>query len=1176
MKKSKITFVSMLLVVSMVLCAAVPGGLINMKKAKAADGLSDNHTSAPEAWGPVPSEGQLYYHKQEMAAFVHYGINAFTNQEWGSSDYKASQFNIRNADGSGGGSVDADQWVSVLKDAGFKRLILVAKHHDGFCFWPTKTTTHNVSNAPSNDDIVLKVSEACRSHDMDMGIYLSPWDMKADQEGNFGATYTAADAGSHTELIGKPNIDKYNNYYMTQLKELLGNPEYGGKDNRFVEIWMDGAKGWGKAQDYYFTDFHRDYWVDKYGLPYDPDRRSWRDVIHSEYNGHENENIVILAPYGDEVRWIGNEGGTAGVPCWSRINWDDQRDKFLRDNGENGDLQNHGDPNGVDWSVPETNTPIYDGGKWFFAGNSDGSPRWQPKSIRELARVYFDSVGRGTVLLLNASPGTDGKIDEAQAERFRQFGEDIRETFKKNLAKNATVNASSVRGNDIAFSPDNVLDDDYDTYWTMNDGQTTGTLTVDFDGEKTFDVVSIQEYIPLGQRISKYNVEAYYNGGWHVFGNENNCQTIGYKALVRGDITKATSIRINIKASQAVPLINSVGVYKAAPDFELNERINVPYDAEFIDDNDDAFSYDGDWNMAYDNEYENGTVSVSQSNGKENSVSFDFTGNRFYIVGNNRSQAGEITVEVDGKDAITWDISGSSSSKKDVLYASPNMAYGDHTVTIKTFDEIGFDGVYISDLGDKPVFSFEAEEYDVSKESPGIVIKVLREGAINTTSSVHFTTSPGSAVHGEVYETTDMDVVFAPGETVKKVKIKLFGTLKGEARKYFYIKLSVPDEDEALFGAYQSAKIMVTDVDLMENISEKIIPVMDSNVQLWKGETLRNYGASPVIKLLSVTGSALTSDGGEFGEAFTPGIENKDAKIGFVKYNLKQYIDKDITSAKLILSYQQKQMGGSGRDTVIAVKAGNDWVEGSGAESNEILLSDPSQGITWEFMPELQMDNKMYSNEFNVDTGESYDENVPDGKVVIDVTDCISDITKEDPFVSFALFERLGAQITFASKEGANKSVNTSPVIEITTKYTPPVYTYEEDDDIVSPGNKTDTGNTNPSVNPIGDKKTSDVTGTDGSVKVKKAAIKKIKKTSKTSVKITWKKVKGVSGYQISYTDKTKFKKAKSKNVSRKKTSVVIKKLKSKKTYRFRIRAYKKSNGKKVYGKYSAVKKIKL
>ncbi|MDE6636416.1 MAG: hypothetical protein K2K09_07440, partial [Lachnospiraceae bacterium] len=333
--------------------------------------------------------------------------------------------------------------------------------------------------------------------------------------------YTAAEAGDNRELIGKPDIDKYNNYYMTQLKELLGNPDYGGKDNRFVEVWMDGAKGWGKAQDYYFTDYHKDYWVEKYGLSRDANRTRWRNVIYSPYNGHYNENMVILAPYGEMVRWIGNENGTAGVPCWSKVNRADQRDKFLRDNGEDIHLQNHGDPEGIDWSVPETNTPIYEGGKSFYAENEDGTPKWEPKSIRELARVYFNSVGRGTVLLLNASPGTDGKIDKAQAARFKQFGEDIKETFKINLAKDSTVEAGSTRGNDIAYNPQNVLDGNYDTYWTMDDGETAGILTVNFDGEKIFDIVSIQEYIPLGQRISKYNVEAYYNGDWHAFGNES-------------------------------------------------------------------------------------------------------------------------------------------------------------------------------------------------------------------------------------------------------------------------------------------------------------------------------------------------------------------------------------------------------------------------------------------------------------------------------------------------------------------------------------------------------------------------------------------------------------------------------------------------------------------------------
>ena len=220
--------------------------------------------------------------------------------------------------------------------------------------------------------------------------------------------------------------------------------------------------------------------------------------------------------------------------------------------------------------------------------------------------------------------GTDGKIDEAQAARFKEFGEAIRETFKTDLAQGAQVVASSVRGNDIAFDPQNVLDGDYDTYWTMDDGQTQGTLTVYFDGEKTFDVVSIQEYIKLGQRISDYDVEAYYDGEWHTFGNPDECQTIGYKALVRGDITKAEAIRININESQAVPIINTVGVYKAAKDFELNERIDVPLDAEFIDDRSGSISYSGSWEKKDSSSNESGTLTVSGGNGGSYELSFEF------------------------------------------------------------------------------------------------------------------------------------------------------------------------------------------------------------------------------------------------------------------------------------------------------------------------------------------------------------------------------------------------------------------------------------------------------------------------------------------------------------------------------------------------------------------------
>jgi alpha-L-fucosidase len=224
------------------------------------------------------------------------------------------------------------------------------------------------------------------------------------------------------------------------------------------------------------------------------------------------------------------------------------------------------------WSIAEADTSIFANG--WFENHSPGQERNKVvKTMKELGDIYFESVGRGGVLLLNFGPNIFGVLSDVQVKRGKEFGDALRDTFALNYARGAAATATSHRGNSEKFSPANVLDGDYDTYWTMDDGKLTGAITIDLGESKSFDVVAIQEYIPLGQRVSRFKVEVYSNSAWAQFGDPGLQQTIGYKALVRGSVATASKVRVTVLESQAVPVINTIGIYKTAnKDFELQPR----------------------------------------------------------------------------------------------------------------------------------------------------------------------------------------------------------------------------------------------------------------------------------------------------------------------------------------------------------------------------------------------------------------------------------------------------------------------------------------------------------------------------------------------------------------------------------------------------------------------------
>lgn len=441
----------------------------------------------------VPSEKQIEYQKMELIGFIHFTVNTFTDREWGTGKEDPAIFNPS--------ELSTDQWVQVAKEAGMKQLIITAKHHDGFCLWPSKYTEHSVKNSPYKNgkgDIIGELAESCRKAGLKMGIYLSPWDMHEPKYGT----------------------DEYNGYYMNQLEELLTN--YG----TISELWMDGAKG-KNAKD----------------MEYDFD--GYRSLIY-----RLQPNALIFSDAGPDIRWIGNERGIAGETNWSMIN---------NDNIEIGKadqkLLNTGDPNGSNWLVGECDVSIRPG--WFYHASQDD----KVKTPQELVDLFYKSVGRNGTLLLNLPPDRRGLIHENDVASLKEFRAILDETFKTNLAKGAAVQASDVRLDHQKFSAQNIVDGNPDSYWAANDGVIQSTLTVTLPEDRLFDRIMLQEPIRFGQRIARFQVEVDINGKWQKV---TEATTIGYKRLLKITPVKTDKIRVTIMEANNTPAISNFGLYKAS------------------------------------------------------------------------------------------------------------------------------------------------------------------------------------------------------------------------------------------------------------------------------------------------------------------------------------------------------------------------------------------------------------------------------------------------------------------------------------------------------------------------------------------------------------------------------------------------------------------------------------
>lgn len=489
--------------------------------------IASGQTGTPATCGPVPSLNQLRWQQMEYYAFIHFSVNTYTDMSWGLGNEDPKIFNPAD--------LDCTQWARICKEAGMKGVILTAKHHSGFCLWPSKYTEYSVKNCPwknGKGDIVKEMSEACRAYGLKLGIYLSPWDRNS-------ADY------------GKP---AYITYFRNQLTELLTN--YGD----IFEIWFDGANGgsgyYGGANETRKIDAKTYYdWANTYQLI--------RQL---------QPNIVIWNDGGDraDLRWVGTEAGYVGETNWS----------LLHKTGDvPEDMLRYGVENGNAWVPGEVNTSIRP--EWFYHPKEDG----KVKNLPELMNIYYNSIGRNATLLLNFPVMANGLIHEKDEAAVLSFAKARKEAFAIDLAKNAQATASNVRGNSVMYHATKVLDGNKATYWATDDSVKAASLTIDFGKTISFNRFLVQEYIALGQRVQSFTIEALINGAWKLIDKQT---TIGYKRILRFATVRSNQLRFTVTAAKACPLIANIEVYDApqilTPPFvtrkQSGEVVITPADAE--------------------------------------------------------------------------------------------------------------------------------------------------------------------------------------------------------------------------------------------------------------------------------------------------------------------------------------------------------------------------------------------------------------------------------------------------------------------------------------------------------------------------------------------------------------------------------------------------------------------
>jgi alpha-L-fucosidase len=452
---------------------------------------------APAPLAPTPSPRQLAWSELEYYAFVHFSMNTFTDLEWGEGVEDPSTF--------APSALDCRQWARVAKSAGMKGIILTAKHHDGFCLWPSKFTTHDVESSAwrgGRGDVLRELSDACREAGLKFGVYLSPWDR------------------NHPHYGDSP---RYNDAFVAQLEEVLSN--YG----EVFEVWFDGACGEGPNGKRQMYDWPRFVATVRRLQP----------------------NAVIFSDVGPDVRWIGNERGVAGETCWSMIS----PEGFGPGAGAPPqEVLNQGLENGTHWIGGECDVSIRPG--WYYHAAQDG----EVKSLEHLLGLWSASVGRNANLLLNLPVDRRGVVHENDAARLMELRGALDAIYLDDLARRSKASASCVRGANERFSAAKLIDGDSRSFWAADDGVTQATLTLEFDSPVRVDRVVLGEAIELGQRVKHFTLAARTRDGEFELARGT---TVGRKRIVEFAAREVSSLVLRIEDSRACPTLAFFEAYCA-------------------------------------------------------------------------------------------------------------------------------------------------------------------------------------------------------------------------------------------------------------------------------------------------------------------------------------------------------------------------------------------------------------------------------------------------------------------------------------------------------------------------------------------------------------------------------------------------------------------------------------
>ncbi|MFT3701616.1 MAG: alpha-L-fucosidase [Agriterribacter sp.] len=473
------------------------------------------HVAEPAPYGATPSKGQLNWHEMEMYCLIHFTPTTFENKEWGYGDASPSIFNPL--------KFDANQIAAAAKAAGCNGLVSVAKHHDGFCLWPTKANEYNISKSPwrnGKGDMVKEFMEATRKQGMQFGVYCSAWDR-------------------NDPAYGTP---KYVEHYKTELTELYTN--YGP----LFTSWHDGANG----GDGYYGGAKEKRNIDRATY------YNWPTVW--EITRRIQPNAVIFSDIGPDTRWVGNESGYAGETCWATFTPIGKNGQPPAPGSVDETNLTGGERNGKYWIPAECDVPLRPG--WFYHPDQNDKIR-TPDQVFDL---YLKSVGRGACLNLGLSPNPDGLLHPNDVQSLKLFGDKLRKTFAQNLAVGASFTASNVRGNDPSFGVSNLTDNDRYSYWATDDNETHPELVVDLKENKRFNIIRLRENIKLGQRLDSVVIDSWQNNQWEKIASATS---IGSTRLIRlPQFISVQKLRFRLFAPVCVAL-SDVGLFAEAESGKL-------------------------------------------------------------------------------------------------------------------------------------------------------------------------------------------------------------------------------------------------------------------------------------------------------------------------------------------------------------------------------------------------------------------------------------------------------------------------------------------------------------------------------------------------------------------------------------------------------------------------------